>query len=80
MLIKSNDRFEKARSAEKAFSNLRISDALQIFELSSIAELNQYTASQAEQAEEHGFIWKIEGERLYFHSVIIFAAFSVLFL
>eukprot|EP00825_Cyclidium_porcatum_P050050 TRINITY_DN8812_c0_g1_i4.p1 TRINITY_DN8812_c0_g1~~TRINITY_DN8812_c0_g1_i4.p1 ORF type:complete len:276 (+),score=71.16 TRINITY_DN8812_c0_g1_i4:131-958(+) len=62
-------RYEKARSAEKAYKKLDIQEALKIFNLNNLQELNDYIVQNNKLSGETGFKWQIENQELQFQSI-----------
>lgn len=64
-------RFQIARSAEKSYQSLKISDALKLLNLNTAADLTTFIRYDTETHSENREIdWLIQNDRLYFVEVI----------
>jgi 26S proteasome regulatory subunit N12 len=59
-------RHEVARSAEKAYESLAVTDALRLFMIQSDLELTAFIAANQAKAAEAGVEWRVENGRLWF--------------
>jgi len=59
-------RFEIARSVEKSFEYLTLTDVLKFFYLEDAAALLQFAKTQETFAKDNGVAWKIDNNKLYF--------------
>lgn len=59
-------RYQIARSAEKSYDSLKISNAMQMLMLANEGELNSFIKAQNEQIEDREINWTISGDRIVF--------------
>ena len=59
-------RFQIARSSEKSFDSLRLTDATQLLNLKNIDQLKDFIRYETESIENREIDWKIIGDRLHF--------------
>ena len=64
-------RFQIARSSEKSFDSLRISDAIQLLNLGDVNQLKDFIRYETESNENREIDWKIVGDRLQFTAVFL---------
>ena len=64
--ISDTVRIEIAKSAEKAYSQLTLKDALQVFQTDTEAELRKFVDSYTESQEDSPIQWSIENGHILF--------------
>jgi hypothetical protein len=62
-------RYEIARSAEKAYDKIKLSDAVKVFLLTSPQDLKNFITKEEVNGKEKGVHWRIEGDYLHFAPV-----------
>jgi 26S proteasome regulatory subunit N12 len=67
--IEDTIRIEVAKSAEKAYSELTLEEALKVFQTPTEAALREFIASYAERVGEPTVSWRLENNRVYFDKV-----------
>lgn len=62
-------RHEAARSAEKAYKNLRVEDAYKVFLLKSQGEIEAFVEKEKEKGLENNVAWVLNGKDIHFESI-----------
>lgn len=65
-------RFQIARSAERSYESIKISDAISLLLLQNAQDLSNFINQDAESLETREIEWKVANDRLHFIPVNLF--------
>ncbi|EGR34720.1 hypothetical protein IMG5_003230, partial [Ichthyophthirius multifiliis] len=59
-------RYETARSAEKGYESLRLTDCVKLFHLHNVDQVQDFADQQNKISDENEFTWVVQNDRLWF--------------